>query len=135
MTALELAREDRRQRADELLDRQVDDRLDAVLLGTADVSPAARVKLKGILKRLAKQAHPFTQCMSDLREHKPEWSDDRRKKTCNVLKALSGRGDSKTNAAHLSQGGACLLLDDDVMTLLEMVDESALAALQPKGDS
>lgn len=135
MIALELAREARRRRADELLDRQVDGRLDAVLLGTADVSPAARVKLKGILKRLAKQAHPFTQCMKDLAEHKPDWSDDRRKKTCNVLKALSGRGDSKTNAAYLSQGGACLLLDDDVITLLEMVDEGALAALQPKGDS
>lgn len=57
--------------------------------GTADVTPDDRKKLKGILDRLKTKKHPFAQCMRDLEKHKPEWSDQRRKETCAVLKDIN----------------------------------------------
>lgn len=97
-------------------------------LGTADVSPAARKKLEPILNRLRTKAHKFTTCMNDLRKNHPEWSEDRRKKTCNVLKALAGgnSGGSTKASLSLSQEGACVMVDDDVAALLERVDEEVL---------
>lgn len=124
------AQESRRAREDASLERNIDADLDriglseeAIKLGTADVGPGARKKLSGIIKRLAGKPHPFTQCMADLRKHHPEWSDDRRKKTCNVLKTLAGR--NKPKKAAMSES-ACALIDDDVAALIELADLSNL---------
>lgn len=124
---LEDAQASRRARGDQVLEAWVEDRLSlaGLELGTADVSPAARVKLKGIIARLAAKPHPFTTCMSDLREHKPDWSEDRRKKTCNVLKALAGRGSGNQMGLGLSES-VCLALDDDVVDLLDRVELGTL---------
>lgn len=137
MSSLKLAQESRRQRGERLADAQLEHLLDAiglseakieeaVKLGTANVSPADRKRLKGIIDRLRTKPHPFTQCMRDLRKHHPEWSDDRRKRTCAVLKQLTGRGQGKTNA---SDEGTCVLLDDGLAALLEMVDMDALESV------
>jgi hypothetical protein len=140
MSGLALAQEERRARGEATLDVWVEQRLDKVglseelLLGAENVGPEARKKLKGIIARLRKNPHPFTQCMQDLREHQPGWSESRRKKTCAVLKQLAGRGSGGGNQSSLSSasGGACVLLDDDVASLLDLVNMDALDEL--KGD-
>lgn len=137
MSALELAQQRRVERGLRLSDRQMDVLLDSiglseaeierrVQLGTADVSPAARKKLKGIIGRLRVNPHPFTQCMADLRKHKPEWDDKRRKETCNVLKALAGRSTNSVKTSNDAMS-ACVMLEDDVAALLMMVDKDALS--------
>lgn len=135
------AQADRHTRAAELADRQLDDLLDAVglsedeiKLGAADVSPQARKKLKGIIDALRRDPHPFTKCMKNLREEQPTWSDARRKKTCAVLKQLTGRSNQKMAASYpapLLGEDACAMLDTDVVTLLDMVDMEVLADLEP----
>lgn len=93
--------------------------VERISLGTENVSPEDRKKLKGIIARLAKKAHPFTTCMADLRKHHPEWSDDRRKKTCAVLKQLTGRGNEKKTSM-----GEAIDIDEGVAALLSHVDLS-----------
>lgn len=123
------AQVDRARRGEELAERKIDDLLDriglsdSVLLGTANVSPADRKKLSGIINRLRGKKHAFTQCMRDLEKHHPEWSDDRRKRTCAVLKALAKPG--STNTSETSDS-ACVLLDDATARLIDMIDLKAL---------
>lgn len=124
------AQTDRRARAEALLERETDALLDrvglteALVLGTGNVSPADRKKLSGIINRLRGKKHAFGTCMRDLAKHHPEWSDDRRKKTCAVLKQLAKPG--STNASEFGGEGACVLLDDGVANLLALADLSKL---------
>lgn len=123
------AQDARRARGEALESARTTTLLDTVLLGTADVSPAARKKLAPIVNSLRKDPHPFTRCMKNLREEQPSWSEARRKKTCNVLKALTGRqngGSTNASLALATGAGACIMVDDDVATLLEHVDEEVL---------
>lgn len=128
----------RRTRADETLDRWIEDRLavvglsehDSIQFGTADVSPAARKKLQPIINALRKDPHPFTRCMKNLREEQPGWSEDRRKKTCNVLKALAGRSNGGSTKASFSDTSSCLAIDTTVAALLDLVDDEGLAELE-----
>lgn len=144
---LSQAQEHRRARVDVSADRHTDEILDhvglseddvvrlsesGVVLGTANVGPEARKKLKGIINRLRTKPHKFTTCMNDLRKNHPEWSDDRRKKTCNVLKQLAGGGKGgggKATAMSLATNIITCVVDNDVAALLEHVDEQALAEL------
>ena len=122
------AQEERRTRAEARAEAWAESRLDAVglteqmVLGTENVSPADRKKLSGIIARLRGKKHAFTTCMRDLAKHKPEWTEDRRKKTCAVLKQIAKPG---TNASDTSDG-ACVLLDEGCARLLELVDVSKL---------
>lgn len=138
---LDEAQRSRARRAEDLAERRLDQLLDdiglsdeaiaeRVSLGTADVSPAARKKLRPIIDALRKDPTPFTTCLRHLRDEQPGWSDDRRKKTCNVLKALAGRSGDRTNTslASFSQP-ACAMLDDESAALLEMVDMDVLDEL------
>lgn len=134
---LHLAQQERRRRGDETLDAWAEELLDSVgltesrlNLGTDNVSPADREKLKGILKRLASKAHPFTQCMRDLEKNHPEWPDDRRKRTCAVLKQLIGKKNGKQSSTAMGlglSGDGCPLVDGGVVRLLELVDLSKIA--------
>lgn len=134
-TSLEDARERRRERFAEAVERDLDESLDAIgfieglNLGTANVSAADRKKLKGIVDRLRKNPKPFTQCMADLRKHQPGWSDERRKKTCSVLKSLTGRKNSGGQKSNLGEG-ACVLIDDRLADLLCAVDGEKLTQLE-----
>lgn len=135
------AHEGRRRRLEAAVERQIDTRLDAVglsersveNLGTADVSPADRTKLKGIIARLARQKKPFSVCMRDLRKHQPDWSDERRKRTCQTLKTLAGRSSDKAGA--LSEDGACVLVDERIAVLLEHADLSQLEGVGDAGSA
>jgi hypothetical protein len=106
------AQVDRARRGEELAERKIDDLLDriglsdSVLLGTENVSPADRKKLSGIINRLRGKKHAFTQCMRDLEKHHPEWSDDRRKRTCAVLKALAKPGSRPTRRSSAPRARA-----------------------------
>jgi len=60
MKTLEQARE---ERLDREIDAMIAEKLEGVSL--AAVSPTARVKLRGILKKYAKSAHPFRECVRD----------------------------------------------------------------------
>jgi len=130
--SLDLAQADRLARGEALADAKIEHLMDAIglseeaiSLGTADVSPAARKKLKGIIDRLRTKPHPFTQCMQDLRKHRPDWSEQRRKETCNVLKSLAGRnGKAKTSMSD--EGAVCVMLDDETSSLLAMIDLDVL---------
>lgn len=123
------AQADRRARAELLLERETEDLLnrvgltEALVLGTENVSPADRKKLSGIINRLRGKKHAFTQCMRDLAKHHPEWSDDRRKRTCAVLKALAKPGSTNASEAPV---GACAIIDDGVANLLDLADITKL---------
>lgn len=126
--------ESRRRRAEELAYSRIDRRLslafDGEQLGTANVSPADRKKLEPILRSLAKDPHPFTKCMKNLREEQPGWSEDRRKKTCNVLKQLIGRKNGgNRQGLSLADEGACALISNEVFSLLECIDDEVLSIL------
>lgn len=122
----------RRAREEEILLTRIDslldeiglsqEEVDRIALSTADVTPDDRKKLKGILSRLAKLKHPFSQCMRDLAKHRPEWSDDRRKKTCAVLKQIS-HPQSKSGG---SKSSLSLDLEDGALALLTHADTSEM---------
>lgn len=128
-TPIDRAHARRRARAELLIEQDVERRLNELGLTEQKcielaIDPKERVQLKGIIARLRKLPHPFTQCMRDLRKHKPEWSDDRRKRTCQSLKVAAGRAGSTAN--H-SEASVCFLLTDAQATLLEHADLEALA--------
>ncbi len=60
--------------------------------GTANVSPADRAKLRGLINHYMKMAHPFTQCVRDQIKH--GLSEDHANRRCAVLKDL-GTGTTK----------------------------------------
>ena len=60
--------------------------------GTADVTPADRKKLSGLLKHYAKKAHPFTACVRDQIKH--GLSKEHANRRCAVLKDIL-RGTTK----------------------------------------
>ena len=60
--------------------------------GTANVSPADRKKLSGLLKHYAKKAHPFGSCVRDQIKH--GLSKGHAERRCAVLKDLI-RGTTK----------------------------------------
>lgn len=128
---LSAAQAERRTRAEQLDEQWIEDRLnavglsDAVVMGTENVSPADRKKLSGIINRLRGKKHAFKTCMNDLRKHQPNWDEERRKKTCAVLKQLAKPGSTNASADTFSQG-ACVLVDEGVARLLEMADLSKL---------
>jgi hypothetical protein len=128
---LSRAQEDRRARVESLTDT-VDERLSLVFdvenLGVENVSPADLKKLSPILRSLAKDRHPFTKCMRNLRDEQPTWSEDRRKRTCNVLKQLIGRKQGKQSLS-LSSDLDCSAIDDKMVALLECADDEVLAII------
>lgn len=99
------------------------ERVERICLGTANVSPSDREKLKGIISRLRRQKHTFTTCMNSLRRNKPEWSEERRKRTCAVLKALAKPGSK--GSAKLGDGCPVLELSDGVLELLSRAEVSS----------
>lgn len=128
-----LSRAQQRRRA--RVQRSEEDRVEAMFeacgLSEADtrrdnfaIDPSERNQLKGIIARLRKLPHPFSTCMRDLRKHKPEWTEDRRKRTCQSLKVAAGRTSGKSG---LSEAGVCVLITDGMATMLERLDLKKVA--------
>lgn len=127
------AQDERRSRSVALVDRSVDEVVDLIAdrvnLSNADrVGPATREKLKGPLKKYARSAHPWQECVDDLTPHKGSIAAV---KICSVLKDIvrgttKWRGKNNPND-HGTPGvvglsGPCaatsLLLDDEVVQAL-----------------
>ncbi len=72
------------QREEDLLDSYIDERLD-VLLAAKTVGPAARYKLRGLLKYYAKKKHPFRACVKD---NMKRFGPGRTEAVCATLKDL-----------------------------------------------
>lgn len=129
---LDEAQEQRRQRLIGAQDHSDEDFLNRIglteeLCTQLAIGPQARQKLKGIIGRLRKLPHPFTQCMRDLKKHKPEWSEDRRKRTCQTLKVAAGRAKASSGTALAES--PCVALGEDEFKLLEHIDLDELAII------
>lgn len=91
--------------------------------GTADVTPADRAKLSGLLKYYAAKAHPFTECQRDQIKH--GLSEDHAARRCAVLKDII-RGTTKWrgNEAELTPTERAVLIEH-----LEQTDRRARRVL------
>lgn len=144
---LELSQSDRARRGDALVDARTESLLGHVglseerclQLAAEDVGPYARKKLKGILAKYRKSAHPFEECRRD--QVSNGLPDKIARERCATLKdILMGtthwrKGSKKMHAADHLSIEPCSLIDEDVAMLLDHVDTRALAELLSEGDS
>jgi hypothetical protein len=127
---------------DQKLDEQLDDAFDRKLnelieahktLHFADdgvtnykaVTPAAKNKLKGLLKFYAKKAHPFAACV---RDNTKRFGPDRAKKVCAVLKDIirgTTKWRGKNNPRDVGTPGVSAdeFMDTETLALVDMLGE------------
>jgi len=129
---------------DTLLDSALDRRI-GLMLGSRDVSPDAKRKLKGLLKHYAKKPRPFTACVRDNRERFGQKGAER---VCATLKDIirgttKWRGGGKTDRGAkglrgLSEPVGVYLgpldtrmpvIDDAVLDLIEQMTDAEIEAL------
>jgi hypothetical protein len=135
------AQSDRRARGQAVVEAQIEDILNAIGLSedqclqlTAEnVGVHARAKLKGILGKYRKSAHPFAECKRDQMSN--GLAEEMANKRCAVLKdIITGtknwrKGRHKTNMSQSSQheSVSCSIIDNDIAILLDNVDTKTLA--------
>lgn len=137
------------QRFDERLDSAFDTKLDELIDvlqfsgvrleappgqgGASTVGPAARNKLKGILKHYAKQTHPFSQCVRDQVKH--GLSESHAKGRCGTLKDIiwgttkwRGKDNPKGVGPHAyaSMSECPIEMDEETGRLVDMLGELEL---------
>lgn len=113
-TALEEARAQR-------IDAQLDAHLNE-LLGKADlaapISAHAKIKLRDILKKYAKEKHPFRACVKD---NMKRFGPGRVEAVCATLKdTIKGRKDWRHGSAKMSDD---LSIDGEVLLALDAISE------------
>jgi hypothetical protein len=112
---LEQARE---ERFDREIDQMISDRLAKANLA-APISPQARFKLRGILKKYAKSPHPFRACVKD---NMKRFGPGRTEALCATLKdAIKGKGWRKGGHAMTSEDE--VIIDSDVILALDAISE------------
>jgi hypothetical protein len=117
----------RRTRGDDLADQilmsNVDLLCDSIELdgpGSAKrVSPEARKKLKGIIAKYAKSAHPFRDCVKD---NTKRFGPEMAKHVCGVIKAL---GKAPTKKVGLAQACPVEAIDQGSFDLLYAISQTA----------
>jgi hypothetical protein len=112
----------RQQTLEERLDREIDkmiaDKLKAANLA-APISPHARVKLRGILKKYAKSAHPFRECVKD---NMSRFGPGRTEALCATLKdVIKGNKNWRNGGANTSESD--LVIDADVLLALDAISD------------
>jgi hypothetical protein len=108
----------REERLDREIDKMISDKLKGVTLA-APIPPHARIKLRGILKKYAKSAHPFSACVKD---NMKRFGPGRTEAVCATLKdVIKGNKDWRKGAAHASEGD--LIVDADVLLALDAISE------------
>lgn len=106
------------EHADRALDKLIADRMASAKLA-APIPPTARVKLKSILKKYARDPHPFTACV---RDNMSKYGPGRTEAVCATLKGvIKGVDASKTAPANASEGDA--VIDADVLLALDAISE------------
>jgi hypothetical protein len=112
----------RAQVLEERYDREIDQMISARLARVhlaAPISPTARVKLRSILKKYAKSAHPFTECV---RDNMKRFGPGRTEAVCATLKdVIKGNKDWRKGGAHTSEADA--VIDADVLLALDAISE------------
>jgi hypothetical protein len=117
MKTLEQARE---ERLDREIDAMIAEKLEGVSL--AAVSPTARVKLRGILKKYAKSAHPFRECV---RDNMKRFGPGRTEAICASLKdTIKGTTKWRKGGGHAKMSeGEDVVIDADVLLALDAISD------------
>jgi hypothetical protein len=114
LKTLEQARE---ERFDREIDAMIAERIKEAKLA-APISPAAKVKLRQILKKYAKEAHPFRACVKD---NMKRFGPGRTEALCATLKdTIKGRKDWR-GKAMTSEVDA--VIDGDVILALDAISD------------
>jgi len=112
---LEQARE---ERFDREIDKMISDKISEAKLA-APISPTAKVKLRGILKKYAKEAHPFRACV---RDNMKRFGPGRTEAVCATLKdTIKGRKDWRKGGKAMTSEDA--VIDGDVLIALDAISE------------
>lgn len=113
MKTLEQARD---ERVDREIDKMIAERLDKATLA-APIAPAAKVKLRNILKKYAKSAHPFRECV---RDNMKRFGPGRTEAICATLKdTIRGSKNWRKGGAHMED----VVIDSDVLIALDVVSD------------
>jgi hypothetical protein len=116
LKTLEQARE---ERLDAEIDRMIAERIKANGVKLAAVGPAARVKLRNILKKYAKDPHPFRACVKD---NMKRFGPGRTEAVCAALKdTIKGTTKWRNGGSHTSESDD--VVDADVLLALNAVSE------------
>jgi hypothetical protein len=109
----------REERLDREIDRMIIERIKARGVKLESVSPTARVKLRGILKKYAKDPHPFRACV---RDNMKRFGPGRTEAVCATLKdTIKGTTKWRNGGAHTSESD--LVVDADVLLALDAISE------------
>src|SRR5690349_6191712 len=113
---VEQARERRLDAAvDKIIDAHIDQRLAAVKLA-APIAPGAKVKLRNILKKYAKSAYPFRECV---RDNMKRFGPGRTEAVCATLKdEIKGRKNWRGGSVKASDD---ITVDADVLLALDAI--------------
>jgi hypothetical protein len=108
----------REERIDREIDAMIAEKLKKAHLATP-ISPHARVKLRGILKKYARSAHPFRDCV---RDNMKRFGPGRTEAVCGTLKATI-KGTGRKVAASEATGLDDMVIDADVLLALDAISE------------
>jgi hypothetical protein len=120
LSNLELARA---ERAETRLDAELDALLAAALDGVSlkAVSSPARVKLRNILKKYAKDKHPFKACVKD---NMKRFGPGRTEAVCATLKdTIKGSTKWRKGGGHRVMAEEDLRIDGEVLLALDHISE------------
>ena len=91
----------------------------------APISPSAKIKLRGILKKYAKSPHPFQACV---RDNMKRFGPGRTEAVCATLKdTIKGRKDWRKGGAKMSEDD--LVVDSDVLLALDAISDIDLSEI------
>jgi hypothetical protein len=116
LKTLEQARE---ERIDREIDKMISDRIAKNVNLAAPISPTAKIKLRGILKKYAKSPNPFRACVKD---NMSRFGPGRTEAVCATLKdTIKGNKNWRKGGSNTSESD--LVIDADVLLALDAVSE------------
>lgn len=116
MKTLEQAREERINRE---IDRMISEKIAKNVNLAAPIAPQAKVKLRGILKKYAKSAHPFRDCVKD---NMKRFGPGRTEALCATLKdTIKGNKNWRNGGSNTAESD--LVIDADVLLALDAISE------------
>lgn len=123
----ETVAEAKARRLEEALNKSIDAHINAKLAKVqlaAPISPKARVKLRDILKKYAKDPHPFKACV---RDNMKRFGPGRTEAVCATLKdTIKGRKDWRKGASGVKASEGPALIDGEVLLAIDAISETDL---------
>lgn len=118
---LEQARE---ERLDREIDKMISERIAKKTNLAAPITPTAKIKLRGILKKYAKSPHPFQACVKD---NMKRFGPGRTEAVCATLKdTIKGNKDWRKGS---NTAESDLVIDADVLLALDAISEIDLSEI------